>query len=368
MTPSLGFTVVELLVSVTVILIVLALSGSGYVKMLRGFKVQAAFPEGQMSQLAGLELLRYDIEMAGYGLPWNMSAVNYSEAASDTVTPNPSSFNDSPSHPPRAVVHDNNTGAGGSDVLVLKSAVAQVSESSRKWSILYYDNATWKVKGWSSNELDFKPGDRFILTDPLKSLKKKDANWFFTYAENYKTSVDNATLPVPPDNASIYLLYGVSSNNSLRMPFNRVDYYLSKPANGFPSRCDPQSYLLYRATISHSDGTRNPKPILDCVLDLQVSFGLDTNSDGVVDGWRQSLNIADTNSNGTADELRKQLRECRVFLLVQDGIRDPDYTFGSPIALGDSETGTLSTYTPSGNSRHYRWKVLKLAVKPMNLR
>ncbi len=362
----LGFTVVELLVSVTVILIVLALSGSGYLKMLKGFRVQAAFPEDQMSQLTGLELLRYDVEMAGYGLPWSVVGVVYNEADNSSGNPSPSSFNDAPDKAPRAVVHDNNTGIGNSDVLVLKSAIAHINETTRKWSMLYYDSHTWKVKQWDSEALSLKTDERFTIMDTSKKLIQDNSTkaWFLAYKDSYK---DNASsLPSPSDNSSIYLLYGVNPSEDLRMPFNRVDYYLSN--SGLSSKCDPSSFVLYRATVNHSDGKRRPQAILDCVRDFQVAFGLDTNGDGVVDEWRQSLNIMDTNGNGTADELRKQLREIRIFLLVQDGIRDADYSFQSSIILGDNNTGTLSTYTPSGDSRHYRWKVLKLTVKPMNLR
>ena len=47
------------------------------------------------------------------------------------------------------------------------------------------------------------------------------------------------------------------------------------------------------------------------------------------------------------------------------------------ITLGDNDTGPLSSFTPSdgghpgecvkGNEKCYRWKVLKLTVRPMNL-
>nr|WP_170920312.1 PilW family protein [Desulfacinum hydrothermale] len=360
----------ELLVSVTVILVVLAVAGAAYLKVMRSFKVQASLPEGRMSHLTGLELLRYDVEMAGYGLPFDVNGTSFAEAASSgSATPDPNAFNDSP-NAPRAMAFSNNgnTSAHNSDVLVLKSAVANVSGTSRKWSVLYHDGANWKVKDWNSSELDFSTGERFIVLDTDKQLQKKGGAWFFTFAGSYHTSVGGADpVPTPSDTHHIFLLYGIDPDTDLRMPFNRVDYYLDTPASGLPDRCDPNSYILYRATINQGNGVRNPQPMIDCVRDFQVAFGLDTDGDAIVDAWSKDLNLGDTNGNGTADEIRSQLKEVRIFLLVQDGVRDDNYDFNGTLTLGDTNTTALSTFTPAGDARHYRWKVFKLAVKPMNL-
>ncbi len=165
------------------------------------------------------------------------------------------------------------------------------------------------------------------------------------------------------------------------MPFNRVDYHLRRPATNFPQKCYPSSSILYRSTIYHGNGGRNEQPVLDCVEDFQVAFGLDTNNDGTIDSWQTSLGSLDVSpSDGITDasEIRNQLREVRVFILYHEGSKDEDFRFSGSVTLGDTQTGTLSTFTPSSDAAtcsrcgqplatHYRWNVNRLAIKPMNL-
>ncbi len=146
------------------------------------------------------------------------------------------------------------------------------------------------------------------------------------------------------------------------MPFNRVDYYLSRPVGTFPTRCFSGSFILYRTTINHGDGNRGiPQPIVDCTMDFQVAFGLDTDADGAIDTWARSL------AGLSAAQIRARVREVRVFVLFHEGQRDDNFRFSGTLSMGDNATGIMSTYTPTGNATRYRWKIVKLAVKPMNL-
>lgn len=80
-----------------------------------------------------------------------------------------------------------------------------------------------------------------------------------------------------------YLVYGVSLDTDLRMPFNRADYYIARP-DPMPEGCAPGTGILYKALVSQSNGgLSNALPVIDCVADMQVAFGLDTNSDGGID-------------------------------------------------------------------------------------
>ena len=95
-----GVTMVELLVSLAVVMLILGAATTAYLKLLRTYKTQGRLAEGYMANLTGLELLRYDIEMAGFGLPAGLAAgVTYSEAAAVASPPfayNPATLNDSP--------------------------------------------------------------------------------------------------------------------------------------------------------------------------------------------------------------------------------------------------------------------------------
>lgn len=379
-----GLTLVELMVTLAVILLVTAAASTAYVKLLRGVKVQGRVTENQMDTLCGFELLRYDIQMAGYGLfrappaaetsCASPSLPDFYDEAEASDPPDAADFNDARGGVPRAFAFSNNTGNtlpayppddNASDVLVIKSMVANDQAIDRKWSFL---DSTGTIKSWGSSELDLTGSDTVIAIDETGKLR---------LCSNWQNASDNSSLPVPAE-GSTFVVYGVHSS-TMRMPFNRVDYYLTQlnddDTSNFPSRCFPGSYILYRACIKHSGGGRNPKPLIDCVRDFQVAFGLDTDGDHAVNTWVADLNL-------TAGEIRTQVREVRVFVLYHEGQRDDNFWFSGTLNLGDAQiandagfqtlssaplNGALSTYTPTGDAVHYRWKVDKLSIKPMNL-
>jgi type II secretory pathway pseudopilin PulG len=402
-----GMTMVELLVSVAIVMVVIGAATTAYLKLLRTYKTQGKLAESYMANLTGLELLRYDIEMAGFGLPISLTAgATYSEATDDSVPYyNPATLNDSPSNPPRALTHLNNSGANGSDVLTIKSSAANLlnNPASKKWSLI--TNPTGSnptVKMWGAIALDpvmdFTTGDRFIVLDNNGVLQPAAGQWvcytFNASAPNtgyYANAVPVTSNASTPSNQNVYYIYGLDNyGTGHSMPFNRVDYYLDKIATDFPSSCAGSTYTLYRSTIDQTTGHLDKAPLIDCVRDFQVAFGLATNLDGVVNSWVQTLGTM------TAAQIQQQVREVRVFLLFQEGLGDtgksPGFRFSGTLNLGDQDiaksldssyqsTNTfqqlsssalpgnpqLSSFTPSGADLQYRWKVLEMAIKPMNL-
>jgi hypothetical protein len=71
----------------------------------------------------------------------------------------------------------------------------------------------------------------------------------------------------------------------------------------------------------------------------------------------------------SADTIRAQLAEVRVYILAQDGQRDDTYTHPvNPILVGSPDLGTSFGRSFSiDNFRNYRWKVNTVVVKPRNL-
>jgi prepilin-type N-terminal cleavage/methylation domain-containing protein len=369
-----GLTLVELMVTLAVILVVIASASTAYLKLLGGFKVQGKLSDTQLDALYGFELLRYDVQMAGYGLPYPTKPPDdmcnvYNEASSAPA----SNFNDkdpTPTNPkciPRAFRFSDNLGPNGSDILVIKSTVAKLSSSTRKWSMMYGKAPNCRVKSWGNSDLDFVAGEKVValLGDRdrrLLPLSLTTANWKLTFADN-----NCAGLPSPSDDNTVHVLYGVdnSTSGAPLMPFNRVDYYLAAPGtpSDMPGKCFPGSFVFYRATINQSGataGARNPEPLIDCALDFQVAFGRDRDADGGVETW-------DSNSTLTAAQINTQLRELRIFVLYHEGGKDDNFRYSSTLNLGDAQTGTLSSFTPAGDATRYRWKVAKLVIKPMNL-
>lgn len=132
-----------------------------------------------------------------------------------------------------------------------------------------------------------------------------------------------------------------------------------------PARCAPNTGVLYKALVNHADGSLRELPLLDCVAAMQVRFGMDTNNDGAVDSV-----VDDPGAGLTAENIRDQLKDIRVYILAQEGQRDTFYTSPSPITANDPDFGNVITFTiPAGDPRsNYRWKIYTLFIKPYNLR
>jgi hypothetical protein len=140
-----------------------------------------------------------------------------------------------------------------------------------------------------------------------------------------------------------------------------------------PDVCAKGTRSLQRVEIS---GGESIEPLLACVRDFQVSFGLDTDEDGTIDIWDPvssgnfQINTYDVKS------LTKRVKQVRVYILMQEGNRDPDYLYANPdnqkkpntIHVGDSTLGTGRDITLTADQRRYRWNVVSLSITPRNVR
>ena len=347
-----GVTLIELLVVMAILGIVLAMIYKSYIVVLKSQVQQSGIAQSNINNLIGLEMLRKDIEMAGFGLPWYVNTSS-SEAVHDTkYKPDPCDLNTNSSRPAAFSFSNNgNTDANNSDVLVIRSSVAALNNYTEHWGYVYED---------LDNTVHYRAlgGDNNINGIHFAVIKPYNMEFF-----KYVTSDDFGGSCKPGGN--IFLLFGIS-NNEPSFPYNRVDYYLRK-SNTMPSRCAPGTYELYRATINQSDGKRNEQPILDCVVNFQVKFGLDNNSDGTIDSWSDAPYSSGTNSQDVSKKIREQLRQVKVLIVYQEGKKDPEFTFNNSFNQ-DNQTDNSTLFTPSGEQKHYRWKKVEFIVEPLNIR
>jgi hypothetical protein len=155
------------------------------------------------------------------------------------------------------------------------------------------------------------------------------------------------------------------------MPFNRADYFISN-AN-VPLRCAPGTGVLVKAVVSHDDGdfdsdedgTDDFMPLLDCVADMQVIYRRDITGDGIIDNTTDDIYTIPL----TAQQIREQVKEVRVYILGHEGQRDPNYTYpNNSITVGEFGLGNNFDLTGIANYQNYRWKIYTIVVNPNNLR
>jgi prepilin-type N-terminal cleavage/methylation domain-containing protein len=385
-----GFSLVELMVTMVVFVFFIAAASSVFTGLLTQFKQQSKIVETNIEGIVGLEILRHDLESAGYGLPWN-GLISYNESST-----NPYGLNDSTlTAAPRAILSENNATFSspnnifdGSDYLVIKSVNVAQNDTCQKWTTLGF--ASPYIRTWTPASENLVDTDRVIVLSPgstdanAKTLIVSGSDFSATFQ-----TVKNGTIPWPPADATeTRIVYGVDPDTDLRMPFNRADYYIKRPSTNMPQRCAANTGILYKETVNQAGGGFTEFPLIDCVADMQVIFGLDTNTNDIIgtysDGdtvisWPvgtpdESATVADvTAAFSDAANLRQRVKEVRIYILAHEGQRDPNYTFQAPVSPSSITVGEfglgrdfdLSTIT---NWQNYRWKLYTIVVKPSNLR
>ena len=360
-----GFTLMELLLTMVILGFVLAGITQTFTGILTQFKQQSKIAETSIEGIVGLELLRQDLENAGFGLYWRSGAITYQEASAATA------YNDSPSDPPRAYGVGSGAGWNGSDELIIKATNAAMNGTAQKWS--YIDSAN-TPKVWippqsaAGSSEDLKSSDRVIVTLAGTS----DSNRRTLVTASTGTSVWRTTFGATADfvpSSGYNFVYGVDHDTDLRMPFNRADYYIVDPANATsrPQRCAPNASVLQKTVISQADGVRrNPMPLLDCVAGMQIVFRLDRDGDGTIESNTDVLTDNVSGAALTAEQIRNQVKEVRVYILAHEGQKDTSYTHQANILVGEAGIGG-STFNVGPNV-NYRWKLYILVVKPKNLK
>jgi type II secretory pathway pseudopilin PulG len=348
-----AFTIIELMIAMAIVMVVLYAAINFFIVSVRQYKVQTKITETNVEGVLGLELFRQDLESLGYGLPWNpLPLPAYSERTG--VNAAIVALTDSP-NAPRAVLSVNDPAFtfNNSDYLVIKSARVGMSDAAGKWTTLTQANVkrTWTPAGENIANLDYV----IVL-----ALGSTDANRrSLVTSGNFYTQFSNTAGFVPVEPYSANIVYGIDNVIPAR-PFNRAEYYIDNTA--VPQHCAPNTGVLVKAVVAHDASGTTPTllPLLDCVADMQVVYGLDNNADGAVDAWS-----SDISAGMTAADIRAQLAEVRVHILSQEGQRDDSYTTPSNTIFVGSQ-GLGRNFDVSG-FRNYRWKQYSIVVKPKNL-
>lgn len=386
-----GFSLVELLITMGVFVLAIAAASNILTGLLTQFKQQSKIAESNIEGVVGLEMMRNDVEQAGYGLPWNLNnGVYNAEAVNDLNTAwDDTAFNDQP-NVPRAIV----TGrpAGGfqiganqvSDVLVVKAASVSTAAVARKWTYIANTGAANLIKTWGRADEDLGNTDRVIVinSEALPNQGGQGAlinngGVFFTKVQGLPVKGGAATAFEPLTGSfNSFIVYGISDTVDPRMPFNRADYYVRQPAAGMPARCEPTTGNLYKGTINHADGKHAELPLLDCVGYMKVVLALDMNDDGTAGTFSNAdaTVVAGSESVPTATVqatlrdpalLRQRLKQVRIYIVAQEGQRDTTYQSTATINIPDPDLAVTAFTVPDQN---YHWKVYSLVLTPVSMR
>jgi type IV pilus assembly protein PilW len=345
-----GFTLVELLVAMVIVSILLGAVYVTYVTIIKGFGREVGSAETQIETAVGLELLRLDIEHAGYGIGEDQPDLPISfDPATNTLEI-------------RSVL--NNT----------RLIRDTVTGDPIHWSLVDCPGANLEPIVISGDDISNIGGECPVVIF-IGAGNRTYAGTNFATSECVEAGVFIA-LPmiIPSRNGACpdSLSSLPDSYRCFEQPCYIIRYFLSATQN--LTTCNPNTRNLLRA-VGDSPGN----PLLNCVADVRFTFDVDTDGDGVVDVRDGNFASLDVNGDGvTAEEVRNLLRTVNVYLLVQEGKFDRDYSFRNfsscSTAPTDPRLSGECVVTPTGvelylprDFTNYRWKVLKISVIPMNL-
>lgn len=435
-----GFTLIEMLITMVLVIVVIMITGAAFESILKSSGRLVASEESNIEGVIGLEMFRYDLQQAGYGIPdtFTPPIPTYIEAAFAPAD----KCNDAPSGVPRPFASwDSLTGAtdtnaevstsetasddasfsvlDGTDYLAVKATTVGRSKAAKKWTYQNYSGAPGEAFSakipnvWPNSEDNFKSGDRVIvlkrgflddgsITNTLIFNNNGTGNPDIYWSDTVTSSLSDNFRPGLTD--ATHYLYGVD-DGELGMPFNRADFFVARPAtaSSIPTACAANTGILYKATVNHADGKLNYKPLLDCVANMQVVFGWDVNSDGIItesSAYGATVSVSGTASGADikaimldATKIRKTLKYIKVYIMAQNGRKDVNFqntdiimnnTFS--VVVGDANTSASNTTTSLYNSAsnvsitkgytaadltakgwlNYRWKIYRIVVKPKN--
>jgi len=383
-----GFTLVEIIVVMAIFIMVIIIATDSFKTIITRSNLLSRSAESNIEGVVGLEMFRHDLNQAGFGLPWSFDAASPPQYDEADVAP-ANNYNDKPSGIPRAFLAGNNLESAGilekTDYLVLKGSPLATNNTSQRWSYVNYSSeGSSKPKIWSSANLT--DGDRVIVlrraftsTGYMNQLvydSTDPAKFFTTYSKDGFAAGQQAFSPAYPQES--FYLYGISTQDP-RMPFNRSDYFVKRPAS-IPEYCADNTGVLYKTNIQHADGKLNEIPVLDCVADMQVVFGWDLDEDGTVDTYSDADGSTVNGGSQTvvqntmldSKQLRNRLKLVKVYLLVQDGRRDPNFTNVKDIIVGNTDEQSLTkkydvAAINANKWTNYRWKLYRIVVSPKNL-
>lgn len=360
-----GFSILELVIAMAIVMMVLFAAINFFIVSVNQYKVQTKITETNLEGILGLEILRKDIESMGFGLPWN-NLTAYTEIAAGPAAL--TALNDSP-NAPRAVssIDSASFTVNQSDYLVLRSAKVGASAAAGRWTHLTQGNSKriWTPAGENLQNTDYV----IVLTVGSTDANRRslvDPGSFYTQFSNTA-----AYVPTEPYFANIvYGLADPATDNVPVRPFNRADYFVIDGTTVdnivVPQRCAPATGVLVKAVIAHdAAGSKQALlPLLDCVADMKVVYGLDNNADGLVDSWIPALP-----ASLTAADIRAQLVEVRAAILAQEGQRDASFQYPAAtiLVVPPGVPTSLGRNVDVSARRNYRWKTYNLAVKPLSL-
>jgi len=295
--PDAGFSLIEVMSALVIMAIALTAVFATFISQQRSFTVQNRVAEMQQNLRQAAEYMSRDIRMAGYGIPDNV--VIPAGVIATGVTSIRSLY-------PK----DNTTGPDQIYILYLFDMDANQPPAV----ITAATTGTGPVNVDNSVGFLAAGGELVLITDG-------------TTADLFQTTAAGGgvlTFGAGTYNTGHTKLYGVGPPPSTVAKARFVRYYID-------SSTDPAHPTLM---VDRNVPGQGAQPLADDIEDMQLTYGLDTTANGVVDTWVSSPSTL------------SQIRQVRLQFIARTRLPERGWAEIRP-ALGNHPAGA----TPDGNRR-----------------
>lgn len=360
-----GFSLVEMLISLSIFSVLISVVFTSFDTQVKHTTREYKLAESDMEVGIAKSIIERDIGMAGYGL-----AEDYGTSIGDVTCPSglrSSSFTGNFCIPGIAVA----TNANPDTLTLMGTALGMETRAAQGWTYIASVDPTFRVWGDTREDVkgDATGNDVVILMEPsTKRLLAQATEWLFKYdgsnatpANRLTSRPSGITFLNPAIGTLVYGFYSFGDTVAAQ-PYYAVWYGLGGAS---PSNCAGGTQSLLRNESRTTIPTNNGDPLLSCVLDFQVAFGLDSNEDGSIDLWD---NGGVTAAGYDSQSLRRRLKQIRVYILMQSGNYDPNYSAPANIDVGETLLGTGRSVPLTAAQRKFRWRVVSLNATPRNIR
>ena len=308
-----GLTLIELLITVFITGIAMAAVYTTYINLYSGYKKETKITETQLETLISTEILRTDLQTAGFGIA------------------------------------DNETDSGGADIY------PYVWDNVAGTFTIYttYERSDPKTHGWALLACeDNSTSHTCEMREDYRNVDNYTGLKVISAATN--NELDNVTMGSPGSD-DLYAL-GFPYDSSAAEKFKTIQYRLDTDCDGdgnadVGERCDAGVQAL----------CRNGSVVVDCVSNISSYFGYESGGSIVYTDNIAASDIMDT-------------KRIVLYLLVQEGQIDNDYNFGldnvtftRDFSISGSNTETMQLIGSSSKHK-YRWRVHTVEARTVNIR
>ncbi len=303
-----GISLPELLVAM--ILVGLLLTATFYVFSAFFSKSLAQQREslGQADVQVGSQFIKWDIFMAGYGIP-------------SSVIP---------------ISNQDNAGENGSDILTLQSVAFGPSGRAGKWTYMLAPATGTNqiiVRRWNDPAQDITKGDYIIILSPAKGQVGLPV---------YQVT-DTATAVGPAGQDAWILTLNNIVNSSINFVFS-----IGSPTG-------PQTVQYY---VQNGNLMRDSTIFMPNVVNFQVTFWVDFNGNKQIDPGEEVNDLSDVAANPALLDNVKLMK-----IYVVTAIRQPDgYVYPSNEIVVANKTINVDEL-----GRNFKYDVWQTMIKPRNL-